>query len=103
MFARYLNELFDSISIERLGPGSYECSGKKLAGGQFEYENGSGEANLYKLESGETAIQIRLSDPEDQIHLLIKFKSEEKAKDFFKLFEGNAQKIKSHLKPFLSD
>ncbi len=62
MFARYLNELFDSISIERLGLGPYECPGKKLAGSQFEYENGSGEANLYKLESGETAIQIKLSD-----------------------------------------
>ena len=101
MFARYLNELFDNISIERLGPGPYECAGKKLAGGTFEYENGSGEANLYDLESGETAIQIRLSDPEDQIHLLIKFKSGEKAKEFFKLFEGDAQQIKSHLKPFL--
>lgn len=103
MFARYLNELFDSISIERLGPGPYVCTGKKLAGGKFEYENSSGEANLYELESGDTVIQIRLSDLEDQIHLLIKFKSGEKAKEFFKLVEGDAKKIKSYLKPFLSD
>ena len=103
MFAHYLNELINSISIERLGAGPFEFAGKKIAGGKFEYENGSGEVNLYELESGETAIQIRLSDPEDQIHLLIKFKSGKKAKEFFKLFVEDAQKIKSHFKPFLSD
>jgi len=52
----------DKIKIERLDNEANELNGEKLTGETFDYEDGSGEANLYQMDEGGLAIEIRLTD-----------------------------------------
>lgn len=95
MFVKFLNKLFNDISIERLDNDSCEISGNKLFGEFFEYKNGCGEANVYQIESGQIAIELRFSDSNDHIHILIKCKSYEKAKEIVQWMQKDIYKTKS--------
>ncbi len=101
MLRRLFNKKPKKARIQRLDKEPYEIDGEKLAGDTFQYEDGDGEANLYLIEDKKVAIELRLTDSKEHMHVLLRFETFNEAIRFMKWMHKDLRKTKLHIRSLL--
>ncbi len=92
---------FQNVPIQRFKNEPHGFFGKKLAGRHFDYDDGDGEANLFQSEDGMLYIELRVTDSQDNMHVLLPFKSPKQANEFIEWMMKDIEETKALLRSSL--